>query len=191
MTWLLSLAVGLVACGGGREAPALPPPGPSRVADRGRARCGRRRPRARPRADRASAPARLGALAAGPEFCATRLEELGYQVARVSYGSGVNVIGSAPAASLRTSTWCCLSATGPTRPGLLAGADDNATRAATLEAGGALAAGTRRRGSHPDGCMPGRRGERTGRLERVCRRAGGPGGARPRRRVRDDRVRRP
>jgi Zn-dependent M28 family amino/carboxypeptidase len=143
MTWLLSVAVGLVACGGGREAPSLPPPEPSRVADRG------------PLDVDAASFARDLALIARPrppgsahwrrvqDLCATRLEQLGYRVARVSYGSGVNVIGTR-AGGEQPDDVVLVSAHYDSTRGC-AGADDNATGvAATLELA-RMFAGTRAR----------------------------------------------
>jgi Zn-dependent M28 family amino/carboxypeptidase len=66
------------------------------------------------------------------DLCATRLEELGYQVARVSYGSGVNVVGTR-AGGERPDHVVLVSAHYDSTQDC-AGADDNATGvAATLE----------------------------------------------------------
>lgn len=143
MTCLHAMVVGLVACGGGREAPSVPPPQPQPAADRG------------PLDVDAAAFARDLALIARPrppgsahwrrvqDLCATRFEELGYQVARALYGSGVNVIGTR-AGGERPDRIILASAHYDSTPDC-AGADDNATGvAATLELA-RLLAGTKTR----------------------------------------------
>jgi Zn-dependent M28 family amino/carboxypeptidase len=66
------------------------------------------------------------------DLCATRLEELGYQVARVSYGSGVNVVGRRAGGERPDDVVLVSAHYDSTRD--CAGADDNATGvAATLE----------------------------------------------------------